>query len=224
MRFRSVVLDADSTLAGLEGVDWLAARRGQDVEARVAALTGAAMAGEVPLESVYESRLEVIRPTRSELDALADAYVEALDPTAVTALARMRAAGVEVHVVSGGLREALLPMTRLLGVEDLRVHAVEVSWDAHDAFLGVAPTPLTTQGGKPHVVRGLGLARPILAVGDGSTDLALRADVDAFAAYVGFVRREQVARSADLVVRSMAEVAQAVVPLSSGSSVPDSIE
>ena len=32
-RFRSVILDVDSTLSGVEGIDWLAALRGREVEA-----------------------------------------------------------------------------------------------------------------------------------------------------------------------------------------------
>jgi phosphoserine phosphatase len=47
-------------------------------------------------------------------------------------------------------------------------------------------------------VRSLDLPRRILAVGDGATDLAMRADVDAFAAFTGFVRREAVVAAADL--------------------------
>ena len=53
MRFASVVLDVDSTLCGVEGVDWLAQRRGADVAARTRALTERAMNGEIPLDSVY---------------------------------------------------------------------------------------------------------------------------------------------------------------------------
>ena len=43
MRFASVVLDVDSTLCGIEGIDFLAARRGPDVGERIAELTDRAM-------------------------------------------------------------------------------------------------------------------------------------------------------------------------------------
>jgi phosphoserine phosphatase len=46
-RFRLVFFDVDSTLVTIEGIDWLA--RGN---ASVAALTEAAMRGEIPLEHV----------------------------------------------------------------------------------------------------------------------------------------------------------------------------
>ena len=66
-------------------------------------------------------------------------------------------------------------------------------------------------GGKLTVVRGLSLPRPILAVGDGNTDLAAKPAVDAFAAYVGYVRRETVVAGADFVIASFAEIAELVL-------------
>lgn len=209
--FASVILDADSTLASIEGVDWLAGLRGPDVAERVAALTGDAMAGRVPLESVYAGRLGIIAPTARELDALGRAYVEALVPGAVEALGRLRAAGVALRVVSGGIRRGLLPMTRALGFRDDEVRAVDVATDAGGGFQAVLPSPLATRDGKASVARSLGLPRPTLAVGDGATDLAMRPEVDAFAAYVGVVRREEVAARADFVVASFAEVESLVL-------------
>ncbi|MDP2955649.1 MAG: haloacid dehalogenase-like hydrolase [Longimicrobiales bacterium] len=210
-RFASVILDADSTLASIEGIDWLAARRGPDVAREVAGLTGAAMAGLVPLESVYARRLELIAPTALELEELGRTYVSHADPGAAGALARLREMGVALHVVSGGLRPALLPLTRRLGFGDGDVHAVDVDPDSTGAFVAVVPSPLCTQAGKAGVARSLALPRPCLAVGDGATDLAMRPEVDAFAAYVGFVRREPVVAGADFVVASFPELLELVL-------------
>jgi phosphoserine phosphatase len=227
MRARSVVFDADSTLARLEGIDWLAARRGPAVRDAVVALTQEAMAGDRPLEGVYAERLTRIGPTRPELAALADAYVAAVEPGARDAVAALHARGVRVAIVSGGLRAALLPLAAHLGVPDADVHAVEIV-AAPSAPAGVpaatrgatppaAPpdpgTPLTalaggqplaTQDGKVRVVRALleehGFPRPLVMVGDGSTDAVVRTVADAFVAYTGVVRRPTVVAHADHVV------------------------
>lgn len=203
-RYASVVLDADSTLAGIEGIDWLAARRTPEVQRAVEALTTQAMNGTVALDEVYARRLERIQPTILDLHALSHAYVAALAPGAADAIAALHAAGVEVHVVSGGLRAALLPMTRQLGIADHRVHAVELETDDAGGFEGVVPSPLTTQQGKAVLLGQLGLPRPLLAVGDGSTDLAMAPAADVFAAYIGFVRRDAVVAGADVVLDSFA--------------------
>jgi phosphoserine phosphatase len=207
-RYAAVVLDADSTLAGLEGVDWLAARRGPEVQRAVESLTARAMDGAIPLEAVYDERLMTIGATADDLEALAQAYLAAVAPGAADAVAALHAAGVTVHVVSGGLRPALLPMTRALGVPDARVHAVEPVADADGRFTRTRPSPLTTQSGKCDVVRSLALPRPALAVGDGATDLAMAPAVDVFAAYIGFVRRYAVVAGASVVLESFAALVE----------------
>src|SRR5215207_2319714 len=151
--FSSVVLDVDSTLCGIEGIDWLAARRGPDAGARIAELTDRAMNGELALDSVYGERLGVVRPSREDLDALAAEYERALAPGAAAAIARMRAAGRRVVLVSGGIRDAILPVAHRLGIADSDVHAVGVRVDASGAFESYdARSPMTTAQGKRAVV------------------------------------------------------------------------
>ena len=212
-RFASVVIDVDSTLAGIEGIDRLAAKRGPDVAARVAALTDRAMRGEIPLESVYGERLALIRPTWDEVDALAQAYVGAIAPGAAEALAALRGACVQIAVVSGGLREAILPLARRLYIPPECVFAVSIAFNDRGEYLEIdASSPLTTQHGKEIIVRKLALSAPVLAVGDGATDLAMKPAVDAFAAYTGFVRREAVVSAADFEVDSFARLTALVLP------------
>ncbi len=203
-RYACIVLDADSTLAGIEGIDWLAARRGPAVQRAVEGLTAQAMDGALALEAVYAERLRLIAPDATDLAALAEAYFASVAPGAHDAIAALRAAGVTVHVISGGLRPALLPMTRSLGLTDDCVHAVEPVADAEGRYTSVEPSPLTTQAGKEAVLRELALPRPLLAVGDGATDLAMARAADVFAAYIGFVRRDAVVAGAALVLDSFA--------------------
>lgn len=103
-RFNSVVLDVDSTLAGIEGIDWLAALRGPAMEARSAELTDKAMRGLIPLEAIYGERLSAVRPTRAEIDELAMEYVKRMAPKARETLARLREEGVVLTLASGGFQ------------------------------------------------------------------------------------------------------------------------
>ncbi len=216
--YRTLLLDVDSTLCGVEGIDWLAARRGADAAAAVAAMTERAMRGEVALDAVYGERLALVRPGRDDLAELARAYAAAVAPGAADALARLRAAGVRVALVSGGIRQAILPAARPLGFAPEDVHAVDVVLDMGGGYFAYdAGSPLATQGGKADVARALladgGLPRPALAVGDGSTDVAMRGPgaADALAAFTGFVRREAVAAAADHDVDSFAALAALVL-------------
>jgi phosphoserine phosphatase len=185
-RFASVVIDVDSTLSGVEGIDWLAALRGPEMAARISALTDRAMRGEITLDSVY---------------------VEAIAPGAADAIAAMRRAGVAIALVSGGLREAIVPLARSVGVAGHALRAVSIRFDRHGRYTGYDEgSPLATQQGKAQVVRELALGAPVLGVGDGATDLAMRPSVAAFGAYTGFVRREPVAREADFIIDSFAQL------------------
>jgi phosphoserine phosphatase len=210
--FATVILDVDSTLSGIEGIDWLAARRGADVAARVAELTDRAMRGEIPLDAVYGERLGLVRPSAGDVAELAEAYAGAVAPGAAEAIARLREAGRTVVLVSGGLREAIVPLAASVGVAAGDVHAVGVRFDAAGAYAGFdAASPLTTQGGKRVIAERLGLPRPALAVGDGATDAAMRPAVDSFAAFTGFVRRDRVVSDADHDVSSFSQLTELVL-------------
>lgn len=211
-RFASVVLDVDSTVSGIEGIDWLARQRGGAVAADIVRLTADAMRGAIPLEDVYGRRLAIIQPTRAEVDALSQAYIAGIAPDCRATLASLRRAGIRLALVSGGIRQALLPLARQLGVDPADLHAVDLEFDAAGNYASFdAASPLTTSTGKATVVASLGLPHPILAVGDGHTDLAMRSAVDSFAAFVGFTARDAVVRGADTVMKSFRDLATAVL-------------
>lgn len=203
-RFATVIFDVDSTLCDVEGIDWLAQQRGAEIAAESARLTAQAMSGELPIEAVYTRRLARIRPTDNELGALADVYCSALQPGAAALVAALHRAGCHVHLLSGGLRVAIVPMAQQLGVPLDRVHAVSVTHDT-DGSRSVldGEQPLATQQGKPLVVHRLQLRQRTVMIGDGSTDAAVRGVVDAFIAYTGVARRDSVVAVADAEATSI---------------------
>lgn len=204
MKFASIVLDVDSTLCGVEGIDWLAQRRGTDVAQRSRGLTDRAMNGEIALDSVYGERLALIRPTRSDVDELGQVYRRTIAEGAAHAIAAWAKRGLRVALVSGGIREAIAPLARELGIP---VYAVSLRFDDKGDYVDFdRASTLATQDGKLEVVRSLALPRPILAVGDGATDVAMKQAVDRFVAYTGFVRRQQVVAAADAVAASFREL------------------
>jgi len=210
--FSTVILDVDSTITGIEGIDWLARRKGDVVARRVASLTEDAMRGLIPLEQVYGVRLAAIRPRRDDVDALSRAYVEALAPECLESLTALRRAGVQIVLVSGGLRHALFRLALHLGVDPADLHAVDIRFDALGAYAGFDDSsPLTTSKGKRTLIEELAVSRPSIVVGDGVTDLATRDVVDSFACFTGFVTREGVASKADVVVESFPQLTQMIL-------------
>lgn len=202
-RFNSVIFDVDSTLSAVEGIDWLAAQRGPEIEAWSAGLTERAMEGEIPIEAVYGERMRIVKPTLLEIQQLGKVYIERIATGAADTIAELRANNVEVIMVSGGLREAILPLARELGVDQENVHAVSVFFGQDGTYAGFDDASLLTrQSGKRTIVGQMDLKGPILAVGDGMTDYEIKAVVQGFAAFVEFTRREAVIERADYVVEN----------------------
>ena len=206
-RYNSVIFDVDSTLSGIEGIDWLAALRGPEMEAWSSSLTERAMKGELPIEAVYGERMKAVRPSAREIEALGREYVERIAPGAKSTLAELRKNGIQLLMVSGGLREAIIPLAVELGVPDRSLYAVSVFFDGKGEYAGFENTSLLTQQlGKRITVQAMSLRGPTLAVGDGMTDSEMKPVVTSFAAFTGFTRREPVLERADFVVNSFTEL------------------
>lgn len=201
--FDRVVLDCDSTLSTIEGIDELAEAGDVALRRKVAALTDGAMAGELSFAQVYERRLDALRPTQMQVRELAALYVKHALPYGRELVSALHTLGKDVHVVSGGLRLAVQPFAAWLGVQDERkVHAVQLRFDRHGHYSDYdRSSPLARQGGKPEVLAALPPARTVV-VGDGMTDAEAGAAVDGFVCFAGVVHREAVAARADATVTS----------------------
>ena len=210
--FATVLLDVDSTVSGIEGIDWLAARRGDAVAGEVAALTDRAMRGEIALEDVYGARLALVRPDSAGIEALASEYIAHLAPGCADAIAQMSSAEIDVKLVSGGLRQAISPVAHHLGLSGADLFAVDVTLDAKGGYASFdASSPLTTASGKQTVAESMSLRRPAVAVGDASTDLAMRPAVDCFVCFTGFRYRDAIVRRADAVIATFDELLRMVL-------------
>lgn len=217
-RFGTVVFDCDSTLSRVEGIEELAALRGVNVEA----LTEAAMRGDVPLEAVYGRRLELADPTRADVEAVGRRYVETLVPDARDAVRALQKAGVEVRILSGGLRPAVLALAVELAIDPAAVAAVDVRFDDSGRYVGYdTASPLARSGGKPEILREWlpTLRPPLMLVGDGATDLEAAPVVDLFVAFAGVVDRAEVTAGAGAVIRTSSLAP--VVTLALGPTPPD---
>lgn len=206
-KFRTVILDVDSTLSRIEGIEWLARLRGEDAFAQVNEVTERAMRGELEFDGVYAARLDAVRPTRDEMRSLAGAYIENISPGAANTIARLTAGGVRVMIVSGGILEPVLHLALHAGINSTDVHAVPVYFDENGHYAGYDQEhPCSKQFGKRTVVSGLKLDRPILLVGDGMTDAEVKPAVDSFAAFTGAVRREKIVELADFEITSFSQL------------------
>lgn len=203
-----LLLDCDSTLSAIEGIDELARLRGESTFQAVERMTRDAMEGGATMETVFARRLELIRPRRAEVEAVGAMYVDRVEPSAKAALDAARSAGWLPVIVSGGFTQAILPLAAHLEIE--RVEAVHLEFDSTGAFTGFATdSPTARTRGKNIVARSLiaefGARRSVM-VGDGASDLEVQGDVDFVVGFGGFAVREKVRQGADAFIVSLAEL------------------
>ncbi|MEQ1486130.1 HAD-IB family phosphatase [Methyloglobulus sp.] len=171
MSYDVICFDCDSTLSKIEGIDELAKWVGVGEE--MARLTDAAMNGELPLEQVYGKRLETIRPDKSVIDWVADLYISEIVDGAKEIFDNLLTQDREIHIISGGLRQAILPLADFLGVPKSRVHAVDIHFNADGSYAGFDEnSPLARSGGKHEICKRLLNGKSSLVlIGDGKTDM-----------------------------------------------------
>lgn len=209
---RLVFFDVDSTLVALEGIDELGAENPE-----IAALTEAAMNGQIGLEEIYARRLEILRPSRAAIERLGERYLEAMIPDAPETIDALRRAGMEIFIVSAGIEQAILPLAARLGIPTRSVFAVRLDFDAEGNYAGFdRRSPLTRNGGKETIVMNVRARSKGNAVfiGDGITDLEAKPAVALFIGFGGVRHRERVCGEADVYLTEprLTDVLRHIVP------------
>jgi phosphoserine phosphatase len=171
----------------------------------------------VPLEDVYGKRLDILKPNSNDLSALGRLYVQHVIPDARQVCTELRARGQDVRIISGGLLPAVTVLAQHLGIPESKVAAVGIFFDDNGNYRGYdRRSPLTRSGGKLAVLQRWlrDIERPVMMVGDGSTDMETAPVVDLFVAFAGIAARSAVTAAADFVIesRSLADIATLATP------------
>ncbi|NBR42653.1 MAG: HAD family hydrolase [Verrucomicrobia bacterium] len=208
MPTKLLLLDCDSTLSAIEGVDELGRLRGPAVFKAVEDMTNAAMNGGTPMEEIFAQRLNMIKPTLAELQAIGTKYIATVEPTAVETLDKLRAAGWKIAIVSGGFTQAIMPLAKFLGVA--RVEAVVLKFNEDGTYAGFDETcPTSKSKGKNMIARRLRAdfkAQTVVMVGDGASDLEVKGDVDKVIGFGRYVVRPKVKAGADAFIMALEEL------------------
>ncbi len=214
MSFEVICFDCDSTLSKIEGIDELA--RWVGVGEEMAKLTNAAMNGELPLEAVYGKRLETIRPDRASIAKLADLYIQEMVEGVKEVFATLLGQGKDVHIISGGLRQAILPLAGVLGLPETQVHAVDIVFNADGSYQSYDVTsPLARSGGKAEICKQLlNGKQSLVLIGDGKTDMEAKQPGVTVIGFGGVCDRAVVREMADEFVDDVDLMA--VLPLIDG--------
>jgi len=171
---RLIVFDVDSTLVQGEVIEMLAARAG--AQGTVAAITEAAMRGELDFAEALEQRVATLAGLPATvLDEVADQLK--LMPGARTTLRTLQRLGFHCGVVSGGFRPIIEPLAKELMLDFVAANELEI---VDGKLTGRVAGPIVDRPGKAQALRdfaqqaGVPLAQTV-AVGDGANDIDMLA-------------------------------------------------
>ena len=193
-----VVLDVDSTLTRDEGIDLLAESVSPKVAAEVAAITAAAMRGEIDFAQSLTQRVRSLAGVSRATIEQATARVRITDG-AHTLVTTLHAHGHLVGAVSGGFHEMVDPLALELGLDMHRANRFE--WEG-DALTGGILGPLIDAAAKERTLlewaqaHHIDLARTV-TIGDGGNDVAMlrRAGVG-----IAFMAKPVAKDAADVII------------------------
>ncbi len=168
-----LVADMDSTMITVECIDELADYAG--FKSRIAAITEAAMRGELDFEAALDARVALLKGLDAGvIDACLRERVR-LMPGAQTLVRTMRGWGARAVLVSGGFTRFAEPVAQDIGFDEAIANVLEIDGGA---LTGAVARPIVGAATKKATLldrrAALGLAdAATLAVGDGANDLAM---------------------------------------------------
>ncbi|KAG7398833.1 hypothetical protein PHYBOEH_010347 [Phytophthora boehmeriae] len=198
----AVCFDVDSTVCADEGIDVLAEHCGAG--AAVKEWTTKAMNGGVKFEDALAARLDIIKPSRQDIQDCLKKHPPQFTPGIKKLVATLHDNDIAVFLVSGGFRLMIEPVAMELDIPHTNIYANTIFFDEQGNYHGFDDAELTSRdGGKAKAIdvikRIYGYER-IAMVGDGVTDLQARPPADMVVGFGGIVSRDVVKEGADLFV------------------------
>jgi phosphoserine phosphatase len=179
---RLIVMDVDSTLIDGEVIEMIAAHAG--CEAEVAAVTEAAMRGELDFEESLRARVKLLKGVPAT--ALDEVYESLhLNPGARTMVRTLRRLGYRFAIVSGGFSQITDRLAADLSIHFSRANELEI---VDGVLTGEVIGEVVDRAGKARALREfaaeLGLTEAsTVAIGDGANDLDMLAAAGLGVAY-----------------------------------------
>ncbi len=189
----SVIFDCDGTLSAIEGIDELAKLNG--VGDIVKSLTSEAMSTTGLNVGLYQKRLELVYPTATQVNELAQQYYTHRVPYIEEIIQLLSRLNKSVYLVSAGLSPAVCAFGDMLQIPRENIYAVDIAFDRDGRYLDFErSSPLVQHDGKRQIVNAIKEQHnQVLYVGDGMNDYAVYDLVTRFVGYGGAYYRENIA-------------------------------
>jgi D-3-phosphoglycerate dehydrogenase / 2-oxoglutarate reductase len=211
---RYFIIDFDSTLVSVEGLDALAKislkenPHKSEILEKIKEITKEGMTGRMGFRESLEKRLELMDFGLPEIEKTVKFLKKKITLSVLRNKKFFKQYRDRIFVISGGFEELIFPVVKELSIKSEHILANRFLIDKKGKFSGFDRERLTSQAqGKAAAVASLGLKGEVIVIGDGFTDLEIKrlGAASKFIAFTENVYRESIVKDADGVVRDFDE-------------------
>ncbi len=212
-----LVLDFDNTIIKGETLEILAEISLHDsahqkaVCDQIATLTEEAMSGRLDFSVAIQKRLALLSLREEHILLAIEELKKRITDSFWLHRSFLKKYADRIYIVSGGFRELIVPVIRILGLREDHVYANDLLYNFSRKVVGCdSSNPLAQTSGKAHVVSAWGHFGNGVVLGDGFTDLEI-AQINKncqFFAFTENITRFDIVQSADKVVANFTEFLQ----------------
>lgn len=209
------IIDFDSTITKVEGLDQLAAialaqsTDGDQIVQQIKDLTDAGMNGEISLSESLSKRMSLLNANKKHVDALVSFLLDNISESFERNKKFLSEFADQILVVSSGFKDFIVPIVEHLGLKSENVHANTFIYNESGEITGVDNNNVLSQtGGKIKLVKSLNLQDAhVSVIGDGFTDYEIKQNglADRFYAFIENIERQKVIDVADFAIKSLDE-------------------
>jgi D-3-phosphoglycerate dehydrogenase / 2-oxoglutarate reductase len=209
------IIDFDSTITKVEGLDQLAAialaqsTDGDQIVQQIKDLTDAGMNGEISLSESLSKRMSLLNANKKHVDALVSFLLDNISESFERNKKFLSEFADQILVVSSGFKDFIVPVIEHLGLKSENVYANTFIYNESGEIVGVDNNNVLSQtGGKIKLVKSLSLVDAhVSVIGDGFTDYEIKQNglADRFYAFIENVERQKVIDVADFAIKSLDE-------------------
>jgi len=207
-----LIFDFDSTVIKGESLEILAEismsghPKKEEISSEIKRITEAAMNGTVDFASALKKRLSLLDLNEEHILKAIEELKNSITPSFIQNRSFLKANADRIYVVSGGFKELILPVVRILGLREDHVYANEFLFNLARKIVGVDESNLLAQSrGKAKLVKSLKFKGEGIVIGDGATDLEIIEDNAncQFYAFTENVRRAELVKKASREIKTL---------------------
>lgn len=208
------IIDFDSTFTQVEALDELARislSKHPDKEAifkQIEDYTNLAMEGKLSFSESLAKRVQLLAATDDHLKQLIRRLKKKVSASFSRNTAFFKAHADEVLIVSGGFKEFIIPVVSQYHIKKENIYANTFVTDENGKIIDYDhENPLSKEGGKVILMKGMNLTGDLYGIGDGYSDFQLRESglIKKFFAFTENIARDSIIAKADHVTPSFDE-------------------